>query len=44
VLNPPWQFERTAAPLLDFLAPVLAQAPGGGARTVWLVREKEGSA
>jgi 23S rRNA (adenine2030-N6)-methyltransferase len=40
VINPPWQFESTAAPLLDFLAPVLAQAPGGGARTVWVVKEE----
>lgn len=41
IINPPWQFERTAAPLLDFLAPVLAQAPGGGARTLWVVPEKK---
>ena len=40
VINPPWQFESTAAPLLDFLAPVLAQAPGGAARTVWVVKEE----
>ncbi len=40
VINPPWQFDQRAMPLLDFLAPVLAQAPGGGARTLWVVREK----
>lgn len=41
IINPPWQFERMAEPLLDFLASVLAQAPGGGARNVWLVPEKK---
>lgn len=40
VINPPWQFDRTAKSLLDFLAPVLAQASGGGARSLWLVPEK----
>src|SRR5437870_13570699 len=29
VINPPWQFEAEARPLLAFLAPTLAQAPGG---------------
>ena len=39
VINPPWQFDREAEALLAFLAPVLAQAPGGGGRVDWLVRE-----
>ncbi|HNC23297.1 MAG TPA: 23S rRNA (adenine(2030)-N(6))-methyltransferase RlmJ [Opitutaceae bacterium] len=43
VLNPPWQFEAEARPLLEWLAPVLAQEPGGGARIRWLVEEKASS-
>jgi 23S rRNA (adenine2030-N6)-methyltransferase len=39
VLNPPWQFDRTARPALEFLAAALAQAPGGGGRIEWLVPE-----
>jgi 23S rRNA (adenine2030-N6)-methyltransferase len=39
IVNPPWQFERTAGALLEFLAPKLAQAPGARARTMWLVPE-----
>lgn len=39
VINPPWQFDREAAAMLAWLAPVLAQAPGGGSRVTWLVRE-----
>ena len=39
VINPPWQFDREAEALLAWLAPVLAQAPGGGGRVDWLVRE-----
>jgi len=39
ILNPPWQFDREAAPLLEYLAEVLAQAPGGGGRVRWLVPE-----
>ncbi len=39
VINPPWQFEREAAAMLAWLAPVLAQAPGGGSRVRWLVPE-----
>ncbi|HWA11320.1 MAG TPA: 23S rRNA (adenine(2030)-N(6))-methyltransferase RlmJ [Opitutaceae bacterium] len=39
ILNPPWQFERAAGEILAFLADVLAQAPGGGGRTRWLVPE-----
>jgi 23S rRNA (adenine2030-N6)-methyltransferase len=41
VINPPWQFDREAAPVLDFLAGVLAQAPGGGGRVDWVVRESD---
>ena len=40
VINPPWQFEAEAAPLLTFLGQALAQAPGGGGRVDWIVREK----
>ncbi|MSU22352.1 MAG: 23S rRNA (adenine(2030)-N(6))-methyltransferase RlmJ [Opitutus sp.] len=40
VINPPWQFDREAAALLTFLAPTLAQAPGGGGRVDWIVPEK----
>lgn len=39
IVNPPWQFEQTAGPLLEFLAQALAQAPGARARTMWLVPE-----
>jgi 23S rRNA (adenine2030-N6)-methyltransferase len=39
VINPPWQFEREAEPVLAFLAGVLAQAPGGGGSIRWLVPE-----
>ena len=39
VINPPWQFDHEAGALLKFLGPVLAQAPGGGERLEWLVRE-----
>ena len=40
VINPPWQFDREAVAILEWLAPVLAQAPGGGSRVSWLVPEK----
>jgi 23S rRNA (adenine2030-N6)-methyltransferase len=40
ILNPPWQFEREAAPLMDFLAEALAQEPGGRGRVEWLVTER----
>ena len=40
VLNPPWQFDREAAAMLAWLAPALAQAPGGGGRVTWLVPER----
>jgi len=39
VINPPWQFDRAAESVLAFLATALAQAPGGGGRVDWLVRE-----
>jgi 23S rRNA (adenine2030-N6)-methyltransferase len=39
VLNPPWQFEQTAAPLLAQLADVLAHEPGAAASARWLVPE-----
>lgn len=40
VINPPWQFERDATAALEFLATILAQAPGAGARVEWVVGEK----
>jgi 23S rRNA (adenine2030-N6)-methyltransferase len=40
IINPPWQFDRAAGTLLDFLAVVLAQSPGGTARISWLVPEQ----
>ena len=39
VLNPPWQFDRETEAMLAWLAPVLAQEPGGGSRVSWLVPE-----
>jgi 23S rRNA (adenine2030-N6)-methyltransferase len=39
VINPPWQFDREAEPMLEFFGDALAQAPGGGGRVTWLVRE-----
>jgi len=39
IVNPPWQFERVAEPMLEYLGRVLAQGPGGGGRLTWLVRE-----
>jgi 23S rRNA (adenine2030-N6)-methyltransferase len=40
VINPPWQFDRDARAILDYLAPVLAQERGAAARVAWLVPEK----
>ena len=40
VINPPWQFDREATAVLEFLGAALAQAPGGGGRVTWLVPEK----
>ncbi len=39
IINPPWQFEQEAKPLLDFLGAALAQGPGATGRTRWLVPE-----
>jgi len=39
VVNPPWQFDGDAQATLAFLATTLAQAPGGGGRVDWIVRE-----
>lgn len=39
VINPPWKFDEAAAAIVEFLAAELAQAPGGGGRVSWLVRE-----
>ena len=39
VLNPPWQFDREAGPMLAWLAKVLAQESGAGSRCRWLVPE-----
>lgn len=40
VINPPWEFDRAAAPLLSYLGETLAQAPGAGGKVSWLVPEK----
>jgi 23S rRNA (adenine2030-N6)-methyltransferase len=40
IVNPPWKFEVEARTMLDYLAPLLAQEPGGGGRVTWLVEEK----
>lgn len=39
VINPPWQFDTEAGPLVDYLAEKLAQAPGARSYLEWLVRE-----
>ncbi len=39
VINPPWQFDVAARSILEPLVALLAQAPGGGARVDWVVRE-----
>ena len=39
VINPPWQFDREAGPMLEFFGRALAQAPGGGGRVTWIVGE-----
>lgn len=39
IINPPWQFDREAGPLLDWLADALAQETGGSAHCLWLVPE-----
>jgi 23S rRNA (adenine2030-N6)-methyltransferase len=40
VVNPPWQFDRTAEELLSVLSGKLAQEGGARAETVWLVPER----
>jgi 23S rRNA (adenine2030-N6)-methyltransferase len=40
VINPPWKFELIAEPIVEELAKILAQAPGGGSHLRWLVPEK----
>jgi 23S rRNA (adenine2030-N6)-methyltransferase len=40
VVNPPWQFDREARTLAEWLANALAQSPGGGAELRWLVPER----
>jgi len=40
ILNPPWQFDREAAPVLGYLAKALAQTRGGGSSLRWLVPEQ----
>jgi 23S rRNA (adenine2030-N6)-methyltransferase len=39
IINPPWQFDALAEPMLAYLAELLAQGPGAGARITWLVPE-----
>ncbi len=39
VVNPPWQMDTEIIPILDVLAGMLAQAPGGLGRLRWLVNE-----
>lgn len=39
VVNPPWGIEAIARPLLEELAGLLSQGPGGGERVTWLVPE-----
>jgi 23S rRNA (adenine2030-N6)-methyltransferase len=40
VLNPPWQFDREARTLMEYLGRVLRQEPGGGGNVTWLVEER----
>jgi 23S rRNA (adenine2030-N6)-methyltransferase len=39
VVNPPFKFDAAARPLVEWLAPVLAQAGAGGGSVRWLVAE-----
>jgi 23S rRNA (adenine2030-N6)-methyltransferase len=39
IVNPPWQFEAEARPVLDWMARELAQAPGATFTLRWLVPE-----
>lgn len=40
VLNPPWRFDVEADAIVDTLADLLTQAPGGGGRIEWIVPER----
>jgi 23S rRNA (adenine2030-N6)-methyltransferase len=40
VINPPWRWAEEARAVLEFLAPELAQEPGGGASVEWVVAER----
>lgn len=39
VINPPWHFDKEAAAILEYLAPVLAQERGARGDVAWLVKE-----
>lgn len=39
IINPPWQFEAEAKPVLEWMARELAQGPGARASLRWLVSE-----
>lgn len=39
ILNPPWQFDREARPLVEYLAAAMAQSTGGWGKVEWLVPE-----
>lgn len=39
VINPPWQLDQEIAPLADWLAGALAQAPGQTGSLTWLAQE-----
>lgn len=40
VINPPWQFDREAKPVVCFLAETLAQGNGARGRVEWVVAER----
>mgnify|MGYP001008620649 CR=1 FL=1 len=40
VINPPWRFDVEADAIVDTLADLLTQAPGGGGRIRWIVPER----
>lgn len=39
VVNPPWRLDQEISPVLDALAGLLAQAPGGAGRLRWIVQD-----
>jgi 23S rRNA (adenine2030-N6)-methyltransferase len=39
IVNPPWQFDREAKPIVDWLAKKLVVSARGHSRVEWLVRE-----